>query len=192
MKLIAKFLIVVGFCVGTLGAAGFQTPAGDGTRTTEQYAWLLFGGGFVVMTMGGVLGRSSREVPAHAKEAEAGDRAVHLVRIATARDAVARLDAERVGLDGHALRARLEEVLEGELFDVTSRFEDTLASLGFTDYAAVWEGVANAERLLNRAWSMATDGHVDEAREELPLARANLERAVAALGRYGVRTDSTR
>ena len=93
-----------------------------------------------------------------------------------------RLDGEREGLDELALRARVEEILEGELFEVTSRFEATLTTLGFTDYAAVWEGVANAERLLNRAWSMATDGHLAEARAEVPLARANLERAVAALG----------
>ena len=207
MNFIANLLLVVGFCVGTLGAAGFQVPAKDReyleyrelpveeradteleapppnfvARSTEDHAWWLFAGGFVVMTAGAALRRSLRGAPALAGEPEHEGRAQHLARIETARDALILLDGERESLDGLALRGRLEGILEGELFEVTSRYEDTLATLGFTDYAATWEGVANAERLLNRAWSMATDEHLAEARAEVPLARANLERAVAAL-----------
>ena len=61
----------------------------------------------------------------------------------------------------------------------------TAALLGFSKYAGIWDGVASAERLLSRAWSMATDGHLQEAIEELPRARAQIERACAAMTAAG-------
>ena len=53
--------------------------------------------------------------------------------------------------------------------------------LGMSRYTQVWGGVAVAERLLARSWSLATDGALDEAREEIPLARAQLASAVQAV-----------
>jgi hypothetical protein len=64
-----------------------------------------------------------------------------------------------------------------QYFDLTTRNDELVQLIGFSDYARVWEGVATAERLLNRCWSMITDGHPEEGLEELPLARRSIEQA---------------
>ena len=66
------------------------------------------------------------------------------------------------------------------LLRLTSKHEEIVSLVGFSAYARAWEGVATAERLLARAWSVATDGHLEEARGELPAAREWLEKACAA------------
>ncbi len=78
----------------------------------------------------------------------------------------------RVGDDGRTAQVESPE----------SHVRDELIQLiGFNQYARIWDGVAVAERLLARAWSMYTDGHPDEAAQELPLARTALDNAVEAM-----------
>jgi hypothetical protein len=84
-------------------------------------------------------------------------------------------------LERSALLARIDALFSGELFDLTSRHEEVAALLGFEKYARVWDGVAAAERRLARVWSLATDGHLEEALEELPGARQAIERACAEI-----------
>jgi len=187
VQLAGRLLLVAGICVASIGAAGFHSPthATDHPgqdRSTEKLAVPLFVLGLVLICAGGLAGRAAGRFTAFNTADHAGakkrDLLAHLERV---RNGVVELDDQRRALTGEALRTRIDRLLSGEFFDLVARREDLLALLGFTAYAGVWDGVATAERLLARAWSLATDGSVEEARAELPLARRHLERACTVM-----------
>ena len=91
------------------------------------------------------------------------------------------IDDAKADLSAENLAQQIDNLLKNSFFDLTARHEEFAALLGFSKYAGIWDGVASAERLLSRAWSMATDGHLEEAIEEIPRARAQIERACAAM-----------
>ncbi len=107
-----------------------------------------------------------------------------LARIVTGLD---RLDAGKETLSGDELRARID----AEFRDDLGRFADARHSLGhmygLDVYAEVMSAFAAGERYLNRVWSAAADGYLDEARayvtrahEQFVEARARLAAAHAA------------
>ena len=138
---------------------------------------MLLSVGLLALVAGGILSRRQQTT------VEGGDHD-HLTgigeQLASVRDAVARLDEARPG-DAELIR-EIDDLRGGVLFELGSQSDEFAASVGFDAYASVWSHFATCERLLNRAWSMAADGHGDEGREELPRARAAAEAAVAALG----------
>ena len=141
---------------------------------------LLFVLGLASLGAGGVLlrrvGRRGFAAAAHHEE-----KAAYRQEIQTLRSRVIELDDAKEALGAEDLRDRIGKLLAEEYFDLTSKSDDVIALLGFNDYAKVWEGVATAERLLARCWSMCTDGHPEEGRAELPHARASLEQAANAM-----------
>jgi hypothetical protein len=184
MKLVANLLLVLGVCIGALGASGFHAPYGapEGT-VAEDWAVTLFVLGLVLLGAGGVTMRAARAVRAdRAGGAHAGKRAYE-DEIDAIHARVVELDEAKERLSEEELRDRIGKLLAEEYFDLTSKSDDLIALVGFSDYARVWEGVATAERLLARCWSMCADGHRDEGIVELPLARASLAGAVEAVSR---------
>ena len=175
MNLLLRLLLVVGFCAATLGAAGFA----EDIETAAP--WLLIGGLVTVLGPGAVLKRRLREAAdaAHGSTVGYDALAAELAAIATRVDSLA---AERDDLDRGTLCKRVNELLHGPYFRVGSRNEDYMRALGNADYARLWDGFAVSERLLARAWSMATDGHLEEARRELPRAASHARRAATAGG----------
>jgi hypothetical protein len=173
VKVFAWVLIACGFCAGTAGAAGMAWPPEPGARA-------FFGAGLLAMITGGFLSRTARLGSRRAGESERSRKVAFAGAITELRDLVAALERESPRLPAAELHRRLDGLLSKELFELGSRHEELAAVLGFASYARVWEGIALAERLLARAWSLVTDGHAEEALEELPLARAGLERAAEA------------
>lgn len=178
MKILPNVLIVVGFCLGTLGAAGFAEP-----REPNAVLYLVLG--VVILVVGGLWDRRMQKSPT-----EAGDHHSTLAGFVSAvqaiRDKVVELDKGRGSLDPDEIHHRIDELMRNEYFDLTSRSEELVALVGFNSYAKAWDGVATTERLLNRCWSMITDGSADEGLAELPIARENIETAAtefAALAR---------
>lgn len=72
---------------------------------------------------------------------------------------------------------------KGPVTDFVAHREELLARGGMSGYAQVMDRFAAAERQLNRAWSAAADGVLDEA-------RLSIERAGALLRETAVRLDS--
>ena len=174
MKHLPTLLIIAGFCLGTLGAAGFD-------KQPEPAAWPLFLAGFVILGIGGVLSRRSRRSGVAGEAGPVTEKGSFHALIDAVRARVAELDDGRERLDPDDIRRSIDELLINEYFDLTSRSDDLIALVGFSDYARVWAGIATAERLLGRAWSMITDGHPDEGLAELPQARASLDGAAQAM-----------
>jgi len=179
MKHLAMILVVLGVCVGALGASGFHRPmSGEGTR--ERNALTFFVIGVTSLGLGGFLVRRSRVSGAdhHTVEAEKDAARVSLEAILAI---VADLDRDRETLSSQEIRDAIDRLMREEFFDLTSKADDLMLLFGFQDYARVWEGVATGERLLNRCWSLCTDGYDDEGLAELPLAHAALRSAVEAM-----------
>lgn len=173
MLALANSILILGVCLGVIGAAGFTEPVQEG-------AYGFFAAGLVACTIGGLLlrreSRSRGDGNAHAAAA-VGDLQQRVESIARR---VGGIEASMAGLDAGSFAKQVDELLAGEYFELGSRSDDYIQLLGFGKFTRVWGGVAVAERLLARAWSMATDGFLDEAQEEIPLARAQLASAVQA------------
>ncbi len=184
MKFLATLLSIIGFCVATVGAAGFHARdagvAEDGAlieaQSTEPEAWPLYLGGLAVFLLGVFVQRQARGPRAGGGSKGAGkEEFVQLLR--AVKSLAVELDDARDAMDTNELRDRAEALTTGALFDLTSRHEELIALVGFKDYARVWDNVAQAERRLSRFWCMATDGHGVEGMGEISAARACIERA---------------
>ena len=174
MQILANSILILGVCLGVIGAAGFTEPVQDG-------AYAFFAAGILGCIIGGVLVRRATRVGGagtHHAAAAVGDLQQRVESIARR---VGTLEESMTQMEGPAFCAEIDDLLAGEYFELGSRSEEYTQLLGFSAYAQVWGGVAVAERLLARAWSIATDGHLDEAREEVPLARAQLAGAMQAI-----------
>lgn len=174
MRTAANLLLVLGFCLGTLGAAGFAPEV-------ERGAWAFLLGGLALVVTGGLVGRTAGRASAGGDQRESEERARFAARLDSILQTVRELEAGRARLAPEEIRRRLDELFEGELFELTSRHEELQALLGFDAYARVWDGVATGERLLYRVWTMLTDGWNEQALDELSLARAQLERSAQVL-----------
>jgi len=164
MAILARLLLISGVCLGAIGAAGFA-------ETVEPEAWPLFVAGIVTSVIGGLLlRRDTRRCATAGEEGGLTRKGLAETLGAIARE-VESLDDERETLDRETFCARIDVLLSGACFELGSRNEDYARLLGPSDFAEIWEGFAVSERLLARAWSMATDGHLEEAREELSRAR---------------------
>ena len=178
MKL-GTLLLVVGVCVAALGSAGFDTPYEALERSTEPYAIPLFAVGLALLFGGGLMSRKGQR--AGSADGSGGEVAAYQSEIRAIRDRVAELEERQQELSDEALRDGLGTLLSEEYFDLTQKSDAFARLIGFSEYARVWEGVATAERLLARCWSMCADGFGEQGKEELPLARASLDQALAAL-----------
>lgn len=184
---VLKIIAVAGFCTATLGAAGVQdvgalTSWQSGEPTPRAF-WplVLLVVGLATLIFAGIAGRAIRPAAASGRDGVGKKRNEYedlIGRVVTAVDALVDDASE---LDRGQLLERIDAISERQLFELTSRHEEIAAVLGFTGYAAVWDGVATAERYLARAWSLATDGHEQDALEILPVAQERLAHARDAL-----------
>ena len=169
--MIANILIVLGFCTATVGAAGFGP-------TTETYAIPLLIGGVVVLGAGGVMQKRAKAAAASTGAGEHGGLRAELKRLLhVIKDRVVELDEQKSTLSPDDMRERIDALLTGEYFDLTSQSDEIAREIGFSDYARVWEGVAVAERQLARVWSMTTDGYMEQSLVDVVSARKQLEHA---------------
>jgi len=180
MKTIIQLFIIIGFCAASLGAAGLGKPSAADSLSQSMALTILITGSLLLVVCG-ILTRSLKK-PAGNGETETDEPADDIASLlAKIGKEIRELDDSSAELSPTELTERINSLLKNQYFDLTSRHEELAALLGFSVYATIWDGVASAERLLLRAWSMATDGHLDEALQELPRARSHIERACAAM-----------
>ena len=79
------------------------------------------------------------------------------------RDDIAELDADKI-------MARVDELLETYVLPFAEVRQRLINRLGMSAGAEVLVHIAYGERMLNRVWSAASDGHLPEARNCLPEA----------------------
>ena len=180
MTIPIRILIITGFCAASLGAAGLGKPAGESSVPTSTALNILCCGALALVA-GGIFLRLAKKTAARDENEEDASTSLFSDLLEEIRGKIHALDDSRADLSAEDLTQGIDALLKEQYFDLTARHEEFAALLGFSKYAEIWDGVASAERLLSRAWSMATDGHLQEAIEELPRARAQIERACAAM-----------
>ena len=173
--LVANLFLVIGFCLGTVGAAGFGPE-------TQDLAWPFLIAGSGLMVVGAFLRRRALKGLVDTQSVGQGSMEKLQAGLTSVQNQMQALCLEMDSMQEVDFRSRLDSVLEETVFDLTKDSEDYLSEFGFAQYARVWDGIAVGERLLARAWSMATDGHIAEAREEVRLSLAEFSRASATLG----------
>ena len=92
------------------------------------------------------------------------------------------LDGEKADLSLEAIRERLEGMLLERALPFADGRQALIDRCGMARYAEIMGPFAQAERLLNRAWSAAVDEHRPECEVSIASALLSLEEAKAALG----------
>jgi len=162
-------------------ATGFLAGALVTVREQARVSWGPYAGCAAAMVAGLVLLRraaSSGEVREKATES-----------VAVLERAVEALCAKLATLAGSFTDARVHELpqrLDAELLEDLGLFaehrEGLIRRYDLATYAEVMSAFALSERFVNRAWSAAADGYVDEVRRALEVARREMESARAKLG----------
>ncbi len=179
MKPFSGLLLTAGFCLATLGAAGLSDPP-------QTHAAVFFGAGLAALVLGGLLGRLAVRNTREARRSAGAEERQRLAQLLESiRESIRAVESAAERMERSDIHRRVDELIGGPFFELTSRHEELIQNLGFKTYARVWDGVAVAERLLNRSWSMLTDGWTEEALQELPRARAHIERSLAVLSALG-------
>ena len=169
-------LFVIGIVVSILGSAKVPAETGGWPDTLP-----LFALGVTLSIVGLVLWR--RATAAQAREEasaveSANDPYVLLQGITEPLDA---LKADIDGLDTETLSTRVDEILNGFVLPFAEVRQVLVDRLGMEKGAEVLVIVAFGERLLNRVWTAAADGHLPEAQACFPEAYEAFEEANALI-----------
>jgi hypothetical protein len=89
------------------------------------------------------------------------------------------LDVEKESIDVYELPERIDQRLPQEILAFVDARASIAHAAGTRVYADVMSHFAAGERHLNRAWSTAADGYVDEAHAALSRSRAEFLEALA-------------
>jgi hypothetical protein len=92
---------------------------------------------------------------------------------------VTELDQAKNEIDVYDLPARIDEKLPAEIAAFVEVRSAIAHAWGALSYAEVMTRFAAAERYLNRVWSCASDGYIDEAHEYLARSREQFADALA-------------
>jgi len=69
------------------------------------------------------------------------------------------------------IHRELDRLIDGPLFDFSRYREKSIAAAGYASFARLVGEFTRAERSLNRAWSAAVDGYLQEALDLMSQAR---------------------
>lgn len=169
-------LFASGLLVAVTAAAKAPAKVGDWPDT-----WPIFVGGALVSIIGLLLWRRA----AAAATAQAVGDTSGLDPVGLLRDLQAPLQAfeSEIGeLDCAQIVERVDAILAKFVLPFANVRHLLVARFGMEQGAEVLVTIAYGERLLNRVWSAAADGHAGEARACLPEAGAAFREAVALIG----------
>ena len=168
MKMIGSILLAVGFLAGTYTAVSHE----------KSVNWTEYGICAGIMIAGMItLGMSRVSEAAQAGEKHDQDMDTLETSIASLVDKVRNFQNAPGDEDQLTIYTRIDDELMEDLHNFVEARESMIPRLGMQTYANIMSPFATGERLLNRAWSASADGYVDEVRDCVAGARAELERA---------------
>ena len=101
------------------------------------------------------------------------------------------LDADKEAIDIYDLPERLDHTFRANILAFADARESIAHSCGMRAYADVMSHFAAGERYLNRVWSCAADGYIDEAHEFVAHARDQFVEAQQQLRAATERTQES-
>lgn len=166
MKYLAWALFAGGIMLSITGAAKLPDPSSEQTGLLADFpdTWPIFAGGFAATVVG--LGIWWADVFAHraAQHADESDGSNPLTLLAGLLPQLRNLSDEIDSLGSDALTARVEDILEHTVLPFSESRQKLFDRLGMRLGAELLVTAAFGERMLNRTWSAAADGHLEEAR----------------------------
>ena len=176
------FLPPVLFAIGIMVAitGGAKVPS---TPKGWPDSWPIFAVGFALALIGVVLWRIERAAHRKASAAEEGGANDPFRLLQGLLPPARSFAAEVADLDAKTICARVDGLLDSYVLPLGDARQRVIDRLGMNDGAEVLVTLAYAERMLNRVWSAAADGHLVEARGVLPDALSAFEEAARLAAR---------
>ncbi len=162
--------------------AGFLSGAYMSVAQVTSVNWVHYGvcAGFMLMGMI-LLHFARRDEMEQAGEKHTADLDVLRASLANLTEKVRGFEAAEGDEDQLLVFSRVDEELMEDINAFVGARESMIPKFGMNRYAEIMSPFANAERLINRAWSASADGYVDEVRLCIRNARQQLEEASALL-----------
>ncbi len=159
-----------------LFALGIMVAISGGAKTPEKVgawpdSWPIFAVGAVAALIGLVRWRKQKALArANLKEQMSAPGSANnpFELLAALIEPAQRLGAEIDALDEHAICDRVDALLEKYVLPMAEVRQRVVDRLGMAAGAEILVTIAFAERMLNRTWSAAGDGHLPEARAVYP------------------------
>lgn len=166
----------IGILLAIAGAAKLPAKMGE-----YPDSWPIFAAGAALAVVGLVLWRigAAKEAKANAMSGGDGQDPVKLLRdLVPATDT---LVAEMDTLDHAGTCDRVDVLLDTYVLPFAEVRQRMIDRFGMGPGAEILVTLAYGERMLNRAWSAASDGHLPEARAVIPDARDAFQEALDKL-----------
>lgn len=172
------FLFVLGVIVAISAGAKMPEAGRDFPET-----WPIFLGGACAGILGVALWRGdlARIRRVHADEAGRVGERNPVTLLQEMMEPAHRLQTDLGSLDVVELLARVEQLLEHFIQPFAESRQRVINRFGMTAGAEILVTMAYGERMLNRSWSAAADGHLAEARACVPEAVHAFDEAHAML-----------
>ncbi len=94
---------------------------------------------------------------------------------------LAQIDAEKTDIDVYELPERIDSTFRQDILAFADARESIAHACGMQSYAAVMSHFAAGERYLNRVWSCAADGYIDEAHAYITRSHEQFAEALGKL-----------
>ena len=155
--------------VGAVSAAAKLPPDGEKWPSTTTI-WILSS---LVAAIGIFLWRlgEKRSLRETIKR-EASSNQNPFVLLEKMQPSLIKLRADSNSLDALSMCERVDEVLDDYVLPFAAVRRKVIEQLGMAQGSEILVVIAYGERLLNRAWSAAADGHIGEAQISVPNAAA--------------------
>jgi len=169
---IGALVFALGTIVGITAAAKPPPKVGGWPDTLHVFVVAV-----IVAITGLVVWRRGRAAEAEQPRTGTAPEAGPFELIDAASESAATLGGEIGGLGAGEITRRVDALLEGYVLPIADGRQRIIDRLGMARGAEILVTMAYAERMLNRVWSAAGDGHLGEARRVYPDALAALEEA---------------
>ena len=169
MRALGLALVAVGFVGGALAAV----------LEPDGVPWSLFAPAAAVAAIGVALAQTAiRRAARDVSRLDADFRTLD-ERLRSIVADVSALDDEKESIDVYDLPERIDRRLPREILAFAEARGSIVHAAGPRAYADVMSHFAAGERYLNRVWSTAVDGYVDEAHASLAHSRREFIEALA-------------
>jgi hypothetical protein len=179
----ARVLGIILFVVGIILAisAAAKMPAEDATYPTTLPVFFM---GIVLGVVGNLIWhKNERKIVMAQLEHHKNDTENNPVALLKATlPKVEELQTKAQGLEGMAICEAVDEVLDKYVHPFTEKRKTFMDILGQSKGAEILLIVAYGERMLNRVWSAASDGHKPEAMNVLQESIDSYRQAIEHLG----------
>ncbi len=177
--ILGQLLLWGGFLSGAL-AAVFRIKSIPNEWDTIPWHWFLWS--LAAGIVGIVLFRTSRRGNASDEDIADADFALLAPALERLRQTIAQLLAELPQLAPSEIVKRIDDQCAEDFAEFVESRESIIRQQGLPAYANVMTEFAAAERAVNRAWSAAADGYLDEVATCLERARRLIVDAQEQLG----------